>query len=339
MDDTGPIITGGNDTPLTKEQIEGHVSALRSLVATYNRGRNVSPIRLNFEEREPNRRRNEIATGERVSDEDLGKPFKELSHSPLTRRLLEFSAPEHKMPSHIKLYDGSTDPEDHLSRFSGAAMQGSWPMPVWCRMFQQTLDGSARGWYDKLPPGSIDEWASLRHQFVTRFSSRKKCFRDPTEITRIIRNANESLPEFKERWTTETRFIQGVPEIMRISSFMDACKTPELAKRFADKVPKTVEEMMTRVDDFVRAEKAFLNTELPRGERSEVVRKFPDNNARRMERPFRGPYRGDRRNHENRASHHGRDGYSPYRSKDKAPLLPPGMTTLRTRIIPSQNLP
>ena len=91
----------------------------------------------------------------------------------------------------------------------------------------------------------------MRHQFATRFSSRKKCFRDPTEITKIIRNANESLPEFKERWTTESGFIQGVPEVMRISSFMDACKNPELAKRFADKVPQTVDEMMRRVDDFV----------------------------------------------------------------------------------------
>ena len=82
MDNAGPIITEGDDTPLTKEHIEGHVSALRSLITTYNRGRNVSPVRLNFDDQEPNGRRNEIATGEKVSDEDLGKPFKELSHSP-----------------------------------------------------------------------------------------------------------------------------------------------------------------------------------------------------------------------------------------------------------------
>ena len=165
-------------------------------------------------------------------------------------------------------------------------MQGCWPMPVWCRMFQQTLDGSARGWYDKLPSGSIDEWSDLRHLFATRFALRKKCFKDPTEITKIVRNANESLPEFKERWTTETGFIQGVPEIMRISSFMDACKTPELAKRFADRVPKTVEEMMNRLDDFVRSERAFASTELPRGERLESSRRPPTGHFRREERQF-----------------------------------------------------
>ena len=113
---------------------------------SYNRREAVRPIQLNFDEEEsPARKKGDIATGSKVSDEDLAKPFKEVSNSPLSRRILEFSGPDHKMPSHLKLYDGTTDPEDHLTRFSGAAMQGGWPMPVWCRMFQQALDGSARG--------------------------------------------------------------------------------------------------------------------------------------------------------------------------------------------------
>ncbi|GKD15394.1 hypothetical protein Tco_1199801 [Tanacetum coccineum] len=100
------------------------------------------------------------------------------------------------MPANIRLYDGATDPEDHLSRFSSATNSGEWSMPVWC---------------------------------------------------------------------LETGFITGVPEVMKISSFMDAHKCPELAKRFSDKVPKMVDEMMTRLDDFVRSEEAFTSTELPGG--------------------------------------------------------------------------
>ena len=123
-----PETSGGNeDTPTRmREQIEGHLSALKALVEEHNRREKVQPIRLNFTEDDFNNDRTTtgIVTGTRVSDEDLGKPFKEIANSPLSRRLLEFSAPEHKMPSHIKLYDGSSDPEDHLTRFSGAAMQG-----------------------------------------------------------------------------------------------------------------------------------------------------------------------------------------------------------------------
>ena len=91
---------------------------------------------------------------------------------------------------------------------------------MWCRMFQQTLDGSARGWFENLLNRSIDGWEELRQQFTTRFSTRRACFKDLTEITKIVRKANETLVAFKERWIVEKGFITGIPEVMKISSFM-----------------------------------------------------------------------------------------------------------------------
>nr|GEU43933.1 hypothetical protein [Tanacetum cinerariifolium] len=240
--------SGDNIEAMPTEQIEGHLSALRSLLKEHNRRGNVSPIRLRFDDAKDQLRVQTVVTGI-VGDADLKKPFKEVVKTPLTRRIIEFAGPEFKMPKNIKLYDETTDPEDHLSRFSSTTNLGEWPMPVWCSMFQQTLDGSMRGWFKNLPNGSIDGWAELRLHFTNRFSTRRACFKDAS-------------------------FITGVPEVMKISSFMDAHKCPELAKRFSDKVPKTLDEMMTRLDDFVRSEDAFASTEFPKGETSEVSRKL-----------------------------------------------------------------
>ncbi|GKC94485.1 reverse transcriptase domain-containing protein [Tanacetum coccineum] len=236
-------------SPLTKEQIEGHVYALRSLIKDHNRKNKTNPIQLDFDEEDIATKDTRIVKGKEVVDDDLRKPFKEALKTPLTHRIIEFSGPEYKMPTNIKLYDGTTDPEDHLGRFANAVNSGEWPMPVWCRIFQQTLDGPARGWFERLSANSIDEWADLRQAFTTRYSVRKACFKEPHEITKIIRRANESMSAFKERWTVEIGFIMGVPEIMKISSFMDSLKCPELAKRFSDKAPTTVNEMMKRLDD------------------------------------------------------------------------------------------
>nr|GEX38966.1 hypothetical protein [Tanacetum cinerariifolium] len=138
------------------------------------------------------------------------------------------------MPTNLRVYDGSTDPNDHISRLIGAANQGEWEMPVWCRMFQQTLDGPARGWFDRMPNGSINSWSDLREKFVERFSLRWRCSKDPTEVSKIVQKANESLSDFKERLTEEMGYIQGVPEVMQISAFMINSKCPELTRRFAD---------------------------------------------------------------------------------------------------------
>ncbi|GJW79439.1 hypothetical protein Tco_0143414 [Tanacetum coccineum] len=150
-----------------REQIEGNLSALRSLLKEHNRRGNVSPIHLSFDDEEDRTRVRMVVTGKEIGDADMKRPFKEAVKTHLTRRIIEFAGPEFKMPANIKLYDGTTDPEDHLSRFSSATNSGEWPMPVWCRMFQQTVDGSARGWFENLSQGSIDGWAELRQPFTT----------------------------------------------------------------------------------------------------------------------------------------------------------------------------
>ncbi|GJV43445.1 reverse transcriptase domain-containing protein [Tanacetum coccineum] len=229
----------------------------------------ITPIRLTFGEEVDANKGKDKEEGVAGLDDGLKKPYKEVLESPFTKRIIEFSALNHRMPTNLRIYDGSTDPDDHISSFVGAANQGEWEMPVWCRMFQQTLDGPARGWFDRMPNGCIDNWANLREMFVERFALRRRCSKDPTEVLKIVRKANESLLNFKERWTEEIWYIQGVPKVMQISAFMRNSKCLELARRFFDQVPQTVTEMMKRVDDFVKSEDAFKSTELPKGEQSD----------------------------------------------------------------------
>ncbi|GKC05989.1 hypothetical protein Tco_0997599 [Tanacetum coccineum] len=102
---------------------------------------------------------------------------------------------------------------------------------------------------------------------------------------------------------------------MKISSFMDAHKRPELAKRYSDKVPKTVDEMMTRLGDFVKSKEAFASTELPRGEVSETSQKSAGPVNRRKDRFHRGNYRANRRINKGRGTFNNRDGLIPYRTQ------------------------
>ncbi|GJW47778.1 reverse transcriptase domain-containing protein [Tanacetum coccineum] len=310
--------------PLTKEHIEGHVSALKSLLKSHNQKNKGDPIRLDFETEDTEVQDHNIVKGKEVIDEDLRNPFKEARRTYLTRRIIEFAGPEYKMPNIIKLYDGTTDPENHLSCFASAANSGEWPMPVWCRMFQQTLDVSARGWFEHLPHDNINEWADLSEAFAARFFVRRACFKEPHEITKIVRKANESLTSFKERWTVETGFIMGVPEVMKISSFMDSVKSSELVNRFSDKVPTTVNEMMERLDDFARSVEAYANTELPKGETGKSHRKISFTYNGRDAWPLwnRRPMESQKDDYRNR--HRGIDAYRVNRPKDeKTPYPPP----------------
>ncbi|GKA47621.1 hypothetical protein Tco_0740504 [Tanacetum coccineum] len=97
----------------------------------------------------------------------------------------------------------------------GLRTRGNGQCRYGAECFNKTLDGSSKGrrWFESFPSNSIDEWWKLREAFTTRYSIRKACYKEPHEITKIVRKANETLTTFKERWTVETGFIYGVQEM------------------------------------------------------------------------------------------------------------------------------
>ncbi|GJZ68911.1 hypothetical protein Tco_0632461 [Tanacetum coccineum] len=67
-------------------------------------------------------------------EDDLSQPWTCEERNPFTPRIRHFSLPRTRMP---------------------------WAMPTWCHMFNSTLTGNARVWFDKLPKESIDSYEDL----------------------------------------------------------------------------------------------------------------------------------------------------------------------------------
>ncbi|GJR69842.1 hypothetical protein Tco_0015907 [Tanacetum coccineum] len=158
--------------------------------------------------------------------EDLNSPYKRITRFKYHRRA--------SIPPNIRVYEGNKDPEDHLGIFSAAAEQEEWLMPIWCKMFRQTLGGVARNWFDDLDPKSVDNFEELSQKFLEEFSQQK------------------------------SSHIRGVPPVIRISAFMHGHGHPELAKKLNDKIPKMVDEMFERVKAFIRGEVAAGSAEMDR---------------------------------------------------------------------------
>ncbi|GKA24893.1 reverse transcriptase domain-containing protein [Tanacetum coccineum] len=102
-----------------------------------------------------------------------------------------------------------------------------WGMPTWCHLFNSTLIGAARVWFDELPPESIDGYMDLKAAFLAYFMQQKKYVKDPVEIHNIKQRDRETIKEFMERF-----------------------------KRLNEHVPKTVEEMMIATIAFIQGEAA-----------------------------------------------------------------------------------
>ncbi|GJV53003.1 reverse transcriptase domain-containing protein [Tanacetum coccineum] len=197
-----------------------------------------------------------------MEDEEISQPWVCEETDPFTPRICYFDLPKRiRMPSHVKTYDGSEDPEDHLKIFQAAAKVERWAMPTWCHMFNSTLTGNARVWFDDLLPESIDSYDDLKEAFLANYLQQKKCIKDPVEIHHIKQREGESTEDFVRRFKIESRDVKGAPEVMRISGFMHGITNPELIKRLHDKIPKSVDEMWKITTAFLRGEVAAGNQE------------------------------------------------------------------------------
>ncbi|GJS54350.1 reverse transcriptase domain-containing protein [Tanacetum coccineum] len=163
------------------------------------------------------------------------------------------------MPTNIKTYDGIGDPEDHLKIFQTAAKVKRRAMPTWCHMFNSTLIGSTRVWFDKLSSESIDSYEILRKAFLGNFSQQKKYIKDPVEIHHIKQREGEPTEAFMEHFKTESMHVNGAPECMRISGCMHGITNPDLINRLNDNIPKNVDEMMNMTTAFLKGEVAVAN--------------------------------------------------------------------------------
>nr|GEU58355.1 reverse transcriptase domain-containing protein [Tanacetum cinerariifolium] len=147
----------------------------------------------------------------------------------------------------------SSREEDDLSQ--------PWAMPTWCHMFNSTLIGNARAWFDDLTPESIDRYDDLKKAFLENYLQQKKCIKDPIEIHNIKQRDGESTKDFVNSYKLKRRDVKGALECMRISRFVHGIINPELIRRLYDKIPKIVDEMIRVITSFLRGEVAASNHE------------------------------------------------------------------------------
>ncbi|GJZ07612.1 reverse transcriptase domain-containing protein [Tanacetum coccineum] len=112
--------------------------------------------------------------GSKDDYEDLNSPYKRPKPTPFTQRISRFKYHRKaKLPWNIRIYEGNKDPEDHLGIFSAATEKKEWSMPIWCKMFHQTLGGAAQNWFDDLDPKSVDSFEKLSQKFWKNFHNKK----------------------------------------------------------------------------------------------------------------------------------------------------------------------
>ncbi|XP_022014008.1 uncharacterized protein LOC110913490 [Helianthus annuus] len=230
-----------------------------------------------------------------VEEDKLTRPYKPIDatfRSKFTRRIAEAPIKEKpKMPQTVGKYDGLGDPDDHLNLFKSAGEVACWSMPLWCKMFVQTLVGAARVWWDSLPTGEIDSFEDLESKFILQFSQQRRHTKDRNELLHIRRRDNETVENFIIRFNKESLAIPGVTNDLACGAFLQGVNDDELLRTLhgRDGVPPTIDEILRIAKVYVIQEKAVAASHAA-NRKKEALK----NQEEREHRGSRGKGRGDR---------------------------------------------
>ncbi|MFS7922007.1 putative retrotransposon gag domain-containing protein [Helianthus anomalus] len=159
----------------------------------------------------------------------------------------------------MKLYDGATDPEEHIAQYRERMEINPIPEKLkeacLCKGFGSTLTGSALKWLLSLPPYSITSFANLVNLFNNQFSCSRKFERLTSDLYRITQNHNESLRDYITKFSKESLDIPNLDMATAVEAFKMGLLKDSL---FYDDLVMTpcrnLDEVRTRALRFIRLE-------------------------------------------------------------------------------------
>nr|GEW17542.1 reverse transcriptase domain-containing protein [Tanacetum cinerariifolium] len=139
-----------------------------------------------------------------TNEDDLTRPWMFEEEDLFTPRIHNFeSSCRTRMPNNVKTYDETGDPEDHVKISQAASQVERWAMPTWWHMFNSTLIGATRVWFDEFPLKSVDSYKDLKAAFLAYLMQQKKYVKDLVEIHNIKQKDEETIKNFIERTSKE----------------------------------------------------------------------------------------------------------------------------------------
>ena len=154
-----------------------------------------------------------------VGNDTMSKALNQISRLPFTRKIEEARLPSRFHQPTFTIYNGQTDPVEHISHFNQRMAIHSKDEALMCKVFPSSLGPVAMRWLDNLKVDSISSFKELTQSFGSRFVT---CHRVPLPLTSLLSlsmQEGESLKTYLKRYWEMFNEIDGDFDELAISTF------------------------------------------------------------------------------------------------------------------------
>ncbi|XP_048317965.1 uncharacterized protein LOC125418468 [Ziziphus jujuba] len=176
-----------------------------------------------------------------------------------SRWIAETNLPSRFVPLKFDLYDGMSDPLEHLMQYHHAIFPLGLPYDrreaIMCKIFVTSLKGVALTWFDSLKSESIHSFEELINHFGAQFASSMKVKKEAHHFFTITQGRNKSLKAYTQRFNKENVNILDCNESIVIEAFKkDLLGENYLYESLMKRVPETMIEPMSRAVKYINLE-------------------------------------------------------------------------------------
>ena len=149
------------------------------------------------------------------------------------------------------MYDGSSDPYDHMLHFNQAMILNSGNDRLLCKVFPASLKGPALAWFHKLLRGYLNSFGELWVEFVSHYLCSVRQKGNINSLQSIFKWDDESIRNFTRRFGKAVQQIYSYSMDAVLQNFRTSFgpTTPFFQSLSLDP-PATMEELYRRADKY-----------------------------------------------------------------------------------------
>ena len=113
--------------------------------------------------------RNRSSSSKGLGNDAMSRVLNQISRSPFMRKIEGKRLPQRFTQPTFTMYNGRTDPVEHVSHFNQRMVVHSKNEALMCKVFPSSLGAVVMRWFDGLGASSIDSYKELTRAYGSRF--------------------------------------------------------------------------------------------------------------------------------------------------------------------------
>ncbi|XP_057746916.1 uncharacterized protein LOC130966163 [Arachis stenosperma] len=151
-------------------------------------------------------------------------------------------------------YDGTKDPQEHLTAFEARMNLEGATDAVRCRAFPVTLSGPAIKWFNALPNESISSFRDISRRFMAQFTTRITKAKHPISLLGVTQRHDESTRKYLDRFNDECLTIDGLTDSVASLCLTNGLMNKDFRKHLTTKPVWSMHEIQNVAKDYINDE-------------------------------------------------------------------------------------